>query len=738
MPSNSDELALWGGAECTVNRVGDAFFDQSQATGHDDRGADLDLLAELGITAIRYPVLWERVAPIDPASCDWAWTDERLMGLRVRNVSVIAGLVHHGSGPAYTNLLADGFAPGLARHAAAAARRYPWIADWTPINEPCTTARFSCLYGHWYPHAHDERSFWLALLNQVDATRLAMREIRRVNAAARLIQTDDLGRTYTTWTVRDQAAFDNTRRWMGWDLLCGKVTGEHPFWDRISAFGLGNRLRAIADDPCPPDIIGINHYLTSDRFLDHRTQRYPALPGSAPGGMTFVDTEAVRVLSPPPAGLEGALREAWDRYRIPLAVTEAHNGCSRDEQMRWMNDAWETAGRLRRQGVAIEAVTAWAIFGNLGWNTLLTQNGAYEPGAYDIRAPVPRATAMVPLLKSLSRGESSNHPVLRRSGWWKRDTRLQYPKARRPAPIWEQRRDDNGIVPPILICGATGTLGRALATACRHRNIAHLLTSRDQLELGNSASVDAALDSMQPWLVINAAGWVRVDEAEIEPEACHRANTSGALQLAAACAARGIATVNFSSDLVFDGALDRSYSESDAPSPLNVYGHSKREAERGIGALAGNHLIVRTAAFFSPYDEHNFAIQVATALLEGKRFIVPHEQTISPTYVPDLCDAVLDLAIDGQAGIWHLTNGTALTWTQFARCIAERCDLDGGLIETDFRADRVTGAIRPAYVALKSDRGTLLPDLDSALTRFRSAWQASTLPKASIIQHTVA
>jgi hypothetical protein len=74
------------------------------------------------------------------------------------------------------------FASGLAQHAAATARRYPWIADWIPVNEPCTTARFSCLYGHWYPHLRDERSFWLALLNQIDATRLAMREIRRVNA----------------------------------------------------------------------------------------------------------------------------------------------------------------------------------------------------------------------------------------------------------------------------------------------------------------------------------------------------------------------------------------------------------------------------------------------------------------------------------------------------------------------------------------------------------------------------
>jgi dTDP-4-dehydrorhamnose reductase len=723
-----DELALWGGVECTVNRVGDTFFDQSLATAHQDRVTDLDRLSQLGITAVRYPVLWERVAPLKPDSCDWTWTDERLTGLRVRNISVIAGLLHHGSGPAYTGLLAPDFASGLARHAAATARRYPWIADWTPVNEPCTTARFSCLYGHWYPHLRDERSFWLALLNQVDAIRLAMREIRQVNAGARLIQTDDLGKTYSTWVVRDQAAFDNTRRWMTWDLLCGKVTKGHPFWERMGAFGLEDRLRMIADDPCPPDIIGINHYLTSDRFLDHRPQRYPFRAN----GTSFIDTEAVRVLDPPPAGLECALREAWDRYGIPLAITEVHNGCTRDEQMRWMREAWITATRLRGEGVEIEAVTAWAIFGNSGWNRLLTETGSYEPGAFDIRAPVPRGTAMVPLLNSLAHG-GPQHPVLARSGWWKRSVRLQHRKISRPAPMWEQRRTDEQAAPPVLICGATGTLGRAFAAACEHRNILHVLTARSELELGNAASVRAALDGIQPWLVINAAGWVRVDAAEQEPEGCARDNTVGAVQLASACAERGIATVSFSSDLVFDGALKRPYRESDMTSPLNVYGTSKRDAERGIGELLGRHLIVRTAAFFSPYDQHNFAVQLASALEAGRRFSVLHEQTISPTLVSDLCNAALDLAIDGETGIWHLTNGTPVTWEEFAHRIAERCGLDATLIETDFSAG-LGGAPRPTYAALTSEKGMILPDLDSALERFCSVWQAGRPVAHSIMR----
>ncbi|HYG27889.1 MAG TPA: family 1 glycosylhydrolase, partial [Caulobacteraceae bacterium] len=194
------ELELWGGHECTVNRVGDSYLDQNILSGHHDRLSDLDLFAGLGVKALRYPVLWERTEK-RPGSYDWRWPDERLNRLRELHIRPIVGLIHHGSGPKYTSLVDDNFAAGLAAYARAVAERYPWVSDWTPVNEPLTTARFSALYGHWYPHARDEGLFWTALLNQIDAVRLAMKEIRKVNPAARLIQTEDLGKTYSTRPV---------------------------------------------------------------------------------------------------------------------------------------------------------------------------------------------------------------------------------------------------------------------------------------------------------------------------------------------------------------------------------------------------------------------------------------------------------------------------------------------------------------------------------------------------------
>ncbi len=419
-------LELWGGVECTLNRVDDRYRDQITLSGHDTRPGDLDLFADLGLKALRTPILWERVAPSSDSPPDWRFADHTLGRLRALGIRPIAGLVHHGSGPRHTNLLDDGFAGGLAEYAGAVASRYPWVEDWTPVNEPLTTARFSALYGHWYPHARDERSFWLALLNQVDAIRGAMRAIRQVIPGARLIQTDDLGRTYATPPLADQARFDNQRRWAGWDLLFGHVTPRHPLAALLDAHGLGDRVRAIADDPCPPDVVGVNHYLTSDRFLDHRLDHYPSHLHGGNGTVAYADTEAVRVLDPPGGGIRNALNEAWRRYGVPLSLTEVPNGADCEQQMRWASEAWDIASDARTRGVDVRAVTAWSLLGCSGWNTLLTKEGIYEPGVYDVSSGVPRPTPLAALWRSLATGEQ--RPTgSGGKGWWHRDDRLIYP-----------------------------------------------------------------------------------------------------------------------------------------------------------------------------------------------------------------------------------------------------------------------------------------------------------------------
>jgi len=712
-------IALWGGVECTVNRVGDRYFDQLQRSGHGARAADLDAFAALGVRALRYPVLWERVAPEGLARADWSWADERLGRLRELGVRSIVGLVHHGSGPRHTSLLDPGFADGLAEFAGAVAARYPWVEDFTPVNEPLTTARFSCLYGHWYPHVRDLRSFVAALLIQVRAIALAMRAIRAVTPAARLIQTEDVGRTFSTAALAEQAAYEGDRRWLSLDLLCGRVDAAHPRWRHLVAAGASEtELAALVEQPTPPDVVGLNYYVTSDRFLDDRLDGYPAWAHGGNGRVAYADVEAFRAAAcaDPALGWRARLHEVWRRYRRPVAITEAHLGGGREEQLRWLAAAWRAAHEARAAGADVRAVTTWSLLGAFDWNRLATcDDGFYESGSFDVRGAAPRPTALARMVRGLATEGTWHHPVLETPGWWARPECRPYGVGTRvPAATTAAAR-------PIVVTGATGTLGRAFARVCEERGLAFRLLRRGELDIADPASVARALDALRPWAVVNTAGYVRVDDAEADAARCLRENTTGAARLAAACAERGIALATFSSDLVFDGAATCPYVESDAPAPLCVYGTSKLEAEREVLAAHPDALVARTSAFFGPWDRYNFLYAVASTLREGRVFRAPADGVVSPTYVPDLVHASLDLLVDGERGVWHLANVGAVSWADFARLGAVRCGLDPALVEDCETSALGFAAKRPRYSVLDSERARLLPSLDDAIARFTLA-----------------
>jgi dTDP-4-dehydrorhamnose reductase len=718
-------VELWGGIECTVARIGDRYIDQLETTGHHARPPDLEAFAGLGLKALRYPVLWERIAPERPDRCDWSWTDERLSRIRDLGMRPILGLVHHGSGPRYTNLADPGFARGLADFAARVAERYPWAEDYTPVNEPLTTARFSGLYGHWYPHGRDARLFLRLLMNELEGTRLAMAAIRAVNPAARLIQTDDLGCTWATPPLQYQADFENERRWLAWDLLTGRVSRGHPLREYLEAHGIApGELEGWLESPCRPDIIGINHYLASERFLDHRMASYGESQRGGNGRDRYADVEAHRVVVDGRAGPDGILGEAWARYGLPLAVTEVHNGCTRDEQMRWFAEVWNATAQLRSAGADIRAVTAWSLLGATDWNSLLTrQDGFYEPGVFDIRAPAPRPTAMVGLLRDLAGSGHSDHPILDSPGWWHRHDRLQYlpvqgcpPAHPSPPPSLTGKRRS------LIIIGARGTLGQAFARACVIRALPHHLLGRETLDIADSHAVARVLSELQPWALINAAGCVDVDLAEQDTARCWRDNCIGPATLSEACAEMGIPLVTFSSDLVFDGGKPAPYLEADPVAPLNAYGQSKAAAEQAVLARhAGNSLIVRTSAFFGPWDRGNFATRTLLRLIAGDEVAAVHGVAVSPTYVPDLVDHTLNLLIDGETGIWHLANRGSISWYEFASEVARAWGMDHGLVRPVAPNEAGWIAPRPANSTLDSSRGSMMPHFGSALGRFIDA-----------------
>ncbi len=433
MIAQGGPLQLWGGLECSVVRIGDAWRDQIRETGHHDRPGDLQQIAALGIRTVRYPVLWERCAEENATFCGWDWHKERLRTLEQLGIEPVVGLLHHGAGPLPGGLLDPAFADGLAQHADRVAARLPAVKWWTPVNEPLTTARFACLYGFWHPHLQDEAAFLRAVAEQCWAALLAMRAIRLHSKAAHFIHTEDLGRVFSTPRLQAQAKYENDRRWLSLDLLCGRLDRRHPWRNILERAGVPVRqLDELAGGEAAPDLIGINHYVTSDRFLDHRTALYPKRCRGSNGTLAYADTEAVRVALPEDAagqdviGWAARLREAWARYGRPIAITEAHLGCKDPEdQVRWLMEAWQAAHALRTEGADIRAVTAWALFGLQDWNSMLRrQAGCYEPGAFDAGALPPRPTLLSKAIGELARHGRFEHPALQGLGWWRRDDRV--------------------------------------------------------------------------------------------------------------------------------------------------------------------------------------------------------------------------------------------------------------------------------------------------------------------------
>jgi dTDP-4-dehydrorhamnose reductase len=317
------------------------------------------------------------------------------------------------------------------------------------------------------------------------------------------------------------------------------------------------------------------------------------------------------------------------------------------------------------------------------------------------------------LARQLAQGKKPDHPVLGGPGWWQREVRLLYP------PHGEVHvRSACGRV--LLISGATGTLGQAFARMCTLRGLPHRLLGRADLDIADARGVESALARWQPWAVVNAAGYVRVDDAEHAPEQW-RENALGPAVLAKACARHGVRLLTFSSDLVFDGDKALPYIESDVPRPLNAYGRGKLEAERRVLEHDPKALVIRTSAFFGPWDSFNFITLALEAIGRGERWRAPHDQFVSPTYVPDLVQSSLDLLIDDESGVWHLANRGAVSWAVFAQLAVDAARLDVALVEGLPGAALGQVARRPRFSALDSERGVLMPSLHDGIRRYVAA-----------------
>jgi dTDP-4-dehydrorhamnose reductase len=415
------------------------------------------------------------------------------------------------------------------------------------------------------------------------------------------------------------------------------------------------------------------------------------------------------------------LEESWKRYKLPIALSEVHLGCTREEQVRWFYEAYNTALQLKKEGVDFRAITAWSMFGSFDWNSLLQgRNKNYESGVFDIRSGKPRRTALAHLIKKINDGQSLEHPLLEVPGWWKRRIRMLYniPISNINLVSTTENKKD---ISPLLILGATGSLGKAFARICDSRGIVYQILSREQFDIASIASMEKYLCTAKPWAIINAAGYTNIDKAETCPQLCFRENTLGPVLLSQLCKTANIKLLTFSTDQVFNGKKKNPYVENDLTSPLNRYGESKKMAEEFIMKNNPDSLIIRSSFFFNPWSNDDLLrIILESSVQPDKQFFLPSDIIISPTYIPDLVHQSLDLLIDNESGIWHLSGPDEMSqfsFIQLALNIGEKSNkhiVPWPFEKLNFRAER------PHYSVLMSSQGIVLPSIQSSLFSYFS------------------
>jgi dTDP-4-dehydrorhamnose reductase len=695
---------VWGGIECTINRVNDTFFNQLERAGLIAGRNMIDCVAALNVKALRYPILWETNEPEQGMAADFAGVEADLEAMRTMGIIPIAGLLHHGSGPSFTNLLDPKFPELFSIYAARVAERFPTIDHYGPINEPLTTSRFSGLYGLWYPHKQSDGDFVRILINQIKGIVMAMQAIRKINKNAQLIQTEDLCKVHSTPELQYQADFENKRRWLSYDLLFGKVDNEHPLWKYLLEAGATVAdLSFIKENAIAPTIIGVNYYATSERFLDHDVGRYDQRCIGGNGKETYADVEACRTGHA--HGISALIHETWDRYKSPIAITEAHLACSREDQLRWFSELWDSACGLNVKGVDIRAVTAWSLFGAYDWDSLVTENnGHYEPGAYDISSGTARLTALGRMIKGIATDGQYKSPLLQSPGWWK--------------TISPSNSVNNGsaLRKPVLILG-NGPMSKALAKLCAARHILYVVPQVTVGELADQNKILKLITTYRPWAIINTVSYHSIGKGENNIHDCLLHNTLIPEAIAFACKECGLQFMTFSSAQVFNGEKNAPYDENDEVFPINHYGLTQAMAEAIVGSVYDHSLIIRTSALFgnNGYDDCNNGALSELSVLSGSG----EDAVVTPTYIPHVAGTALDLLIDEEQDVWHLSNsGNGLKWSEFTAALHGHQPYGHPSHQSNGIAGSNGRWKQPKYCALTSVKGCPLPTLDRALAEY--------------------
>ena len=264
----------------------------------------------------------------------------------------------------------------------------------------------------------------------------------------------------------------------------------------------------------------------------------------------------------------------------------------------------------------------------------------------------------------------------------------------------------------LLVFGGSGQIGHELCRATHRTGVEVTGLGHADVDITRRDDVLKAVGESRPAVVVNAAAYTRVDEAESEPEAAFAVNREGARHVAEACREAGAALIHMSTDYVFDGTKMTAYDEDDAVNPLGVYGKSKEGGERAVRDGLERHVILRTSWIFGAKGR-NFVKAMLRAEAEGDELRVVDDQFGCPTPAADVAEAILAMApavVGGKPGTFHFSAAGRTSWHGFAKEIfALRQEITGQPpppLRPVATADRPAAAPRPANSELDCSRFT--------------------------------
>ena len=271
----------------------------------------------------------------------------------------------------------------------------------------------------------------------------------------------------------------------------------------------------------------------------------------------------------------------------------------------------------------------------------------------------------------------------------------------------------------ILLTGRKGQVGSEL-----ERSLASLgeIVAVDQkdVDLGDPDQIVSRLRDVKPELIVNAAAYTNVDQAEKDPGVAMAINGTAPGILAEEAERLGSFLVHYSTDYVFDGAKRSPYTEQDAPNPINVYGRTKLAGEDAIRASGCRHLILRTAWVYSDRGR-NFLLTMLRLANEKPELRIVDDQTGAPTWARDLANATSEILNhpSSPSGTFHLTASGETTWFGFARAIVDMHGLEIPVLPIS-SVEYPMPAVRPAYSVLDNSKltaetGVLMRDWEVAL-----------------------